>query len=73
MINQPILPWPDTRSKVKVARLEVTSAASDDKDCIAVNVDPNRLTPGVTASADPVLSMRSPAYAIWLGKRLSGQ
>lgn len=65
--------WPDTRTKVKVARLEISAADANDRDCDGVNFDPNRVTAGVTPSADPVLQMRSAAYAISFGKRLSGQ
>ncbi|MFT6269434.1 MAG: catalase, partial [Alphaproteobacteria bacterium] len=38
-----------------------------------LNFDPNILSAGFTPSADPVLRMRSPAYAISFGKRLSNQ
>ncbi len=65
--------WPDTRTKVKVARLDLNAADANDKDCDGLNFDPNRVTAGVTPSADPVLQMRSAAYAISFGKRLSGQ
>lgn len=65
--------WPDKRTKVKVARLEVSAADTNDRDCDGLNFDPNRVTAGVTPSADPVLQMRSAAYAISFGKRLSGQ
>lgn len=65
--------WPETRTKVKVARLSISAADINDRDCDGVNFDPNRVTAGVTPSADPVLQMRSAAYAISFGKRLSGQ
>mgnify|MGYP000860845521 CR=1 FL=1 len=65
--------WPDNRTKIKMARLDITAADIADKDCDGVNFDPNRVTAGVAPSADPVLQMRSAAYAISFGKRLSGQ
>lgn len=65
--------WPDARPKVTLARLELTTADISDKGCDNINFDPNRVTVGVTPSADPVLQMRSAAYAISFGKRLSGQ
>lgn len=65
--------WPDNRPTVTLATLNLSAADTGDKDCDAVNFDPNRVTPGVEPSADPVLQMRSAAYAISFGKRLSGQ
>jgi catalase len=41
--------------------------------CDKFNFDPNILSAGFTPSADPVLRMRSPAYGISFGKRLSNQ
>ncbi|MCS4306412.1 catalase [Rheinheimera pacifica] len=47
--------------------------ASVDTGCSNINFDPNVLSRGFSASDDSVLRMRSPAYAISFGKRLSGQ
>ena len=41
--------------------------------CTPINFDPNVLSAGFSAGADPILRMRSPAYAISFGQRLSGQ
>lgn len=65
--------WPDDRPTATLARLELTSADANDKGCEPLNFDPNRVTAGVSPSADSVLQMRSAAYAISFSKRLSGQ
>jgi catalase len=41
--------------------------------CTIINFDPNVMSAGFLPSDDPVLKMRSPAYAISFGKRLSNQ
>ena len=46
---------------------------SGGKDCTVINFDPTVLSAGFSASADPFLRMRSTAYAISFGKRMSGQ
>ena len=63
--------WPAERTRVELVKVLVTAAGGD--ECQQINFDPNLLSPGFRPSADPVLRMRSAAYAISLGKRLSGQ
>lgn len=58
--------WPQDRETVTVGRLRITDAGGE--ACDLVNFDPNRL-----ASDDPVLALRSAAYAISQGKRLANQ
>ena len=70
-INDPSLQWPDDRETVSVGTLTLTSAGG--VACEPVNFDPNQLARGITPSDDPVLALRSAAYAISFGKRLSGQ
>lgn len=67
----PSSPWPDDRTKVKLGT--VTLSSSGGEACKNTNFDPNILSAGFTPSEDPVLRMRSPAYAISFGKRLSNQ
>jgi catalase len=63
--------WPDARPKVSLGTVTLTSSGGD--VCKNTNFDPNMMSAGFTPSADPVLRMRSPAYAISFGKRLSNQ
>ncbi|MFT7260537.1 MAG: catalase [Glaciecola sp.] len=63
--------WPDTRPQVALGTVTVTANGGD--ACKNTNFDPNMMSAGFTPSADPILRMRSPAYAISLGKRLSNQ
>ena len=70
-INDPSSHWPSDREAVNVGTLTVTGAGG--AACEPVNFDPNQLARGVKPSDDPVLALRSAAYAISFGKRLSGQ
>jgi catalase len=63
--------WPNERPQVILGTVTVNASGGD--ACKNINFDPNMMSAGFTPSADPVLKMRSPAYAISFGKRLSGQ
>ncbi|GAA0858964.1 catalase family peroxidase [Aliiglaciecola litoralis] len=63
--------WPKERPQVTLGVITVTQAGGE--ACKNVNFDPNMLSSGFTPSDDPVLKMRSAAYAISFGKRLSNQ
>lgn len=63
--------WPASSKVVTGGEFRITQSGGD--LCKNINFDPNVLASGITASADPVLLMRSGAYAISFGKRLSGQ
>ena len=68
--TDPSVQWP-ARPTLNAGTLRIR--ASGDASCSNINFDPNVLSRGFSASADPVLKVRSPAYAISFGKRLSGQ
>lgn len=63
--------WPADRPQVALGTVSVTMSGGD--ACKNTNFDPNMISAGFTPSADPILRMRSPAYAISFGKRLSNQ
>ncbi len=63
--------WPEEREQVTMGSITITEVGG--MACDKLNFDPNILSAGFTPSADPVLRMRSPAYAISFGKRLSNQ
>ena len=67
----PSIVWPEERVKVTLGTLTLNSAG--DQTCKNTNFDPNIISKGFSPSADRVLRMRSPAYGISFGKRLSGQ
>ncbi len=66
----PSVQWPEDRPQVTLGTVRVT--ASGGTQCRDLNFDPNVLSAGFEPSDDPVLRMRSPAYAISFAKRLSG-
>jgi catalase len=67
----PSTSWPDTRPKVVMGKITVNEVGGD--ACKNTNFDPNLLSKGFTPSDDPILRMRSPAYGISFGKRMTGQ
>lgn len=73
-LDDPSVAWPPGREEQVLGELRVTSAAATDGgDCVGINFDPNVLAPGLRPSADPVLRIRSAAYALSFGRRLQGQ
>ncbi|MBA6233004.1 MULTISPECIES: catalase family peroxidase [unclassified Colwellia] len=70
-VIDPSQQWPNERPQVILGTVTVNASGGD--ACKNINFDPNMMSAGFTPSADPVLKMRSPAYAISFGKRLSGQ
>ena len=69
--TDPSVLWPKERKTLDIGLLSITEQGGD--ACTGLNFDPNVLSTGLRASADRVLQMRSPAYAISFGKRLTGQ
>jgi catalase len=69
--NDPSQKWPDDREIMEFGKLILNSVGGD--LCTPINFDPNVMSAGFKSSDDPVLRMRSPAYALSFGKRLSGQ
>lgn len=69
--DDPSRQWPATRPALKVGTFSIHKAGGE--ACTPINFDPNVMSTGFSAGADPILRMRSPAYAISFGRRLSGQ
>jgi catalase len=63
--------WPETRRTVNVGRLAVTEAtpAGEAGSCDAMLFDPMVLPEGIEPSDDPVLQVRSAAYAVSYSRR----
>ncbi|MFC3094132.1 catalase family peroxidase [Alteromonas sediminis] len=70
-VIDPSVQWPEDRKKVVLGKLVLEQSGGD--GCTPVNFDPNIMSAGFSPSDDPVLKMRSLAYAVSFGKRLSGQ
>ncbi len=70
-VIDPSQQWPKERETVKLGEIRVESVGGE--ACTATNFDPNVVSKGFSGSDDPVLKMRSPAYGISMGKRLSNQ
>ncbi|MFC4700205.1 catalase family peroxidase [Glaciecola siphonariae] len=70
-VIDPSQQWPEERPVITLGTLEINQAGGD--ACTAINFDPNVVPSGIKTSDDPVLKMRSPAYGISFGKRLSQQ
>lgn len=66
----PSVQWPASRKTLQAG--VVTLRSQGDNACDNINFDPNVLSAGISPSADPILAMRSAAYAISFGKRLTG-
>lgn len=66
----PSVQWPSSRKTLQAGL--VTLRSQGDNACDNINFDPNVLSSGISPSADPILAMRSAAYAISFGKRLTG-
>jgi catalase len=64
--------WPEDRTKVKVARLELASvdASGSKGPCDEVMFDPTSVPEGVETSGDPVLLIRPAAYAVSYSRRM---
>ncbi len=71
-LDDPTLIWPEDRPSVAVARLEITKAAAPGEKgaCDPLMFRPDNLADGFAPSADPILAIRSAAYAVSLARRM---
>ena len=71
--SDPTAEWPADRREILAGRLEITAPVEDaDAGCERLLFDPLTLCDGIEASGDPILPVRSRAYAVSL-KRRSGR
>ncbi len=70
-LDDPTRTWPDDRPVVEVARLVIdgVAPAGEKGACDPMMFRPDALAPGFEPSADPILAVRTPAYAISLARR----
>ena len=68
--DDPTVPWPDERTWVTAGRMILDEHTG--KECEPMIFDPGRLTAGIEPSDDPILRMRSAAYAVSFERRSAG-
>jgi catalase len=68
-IDDPSIPWPSTRRRVRLGKIEITRlAANTSEQDQALAFSPNSLLDGIK-TADPMLDFRSKAYPISVAER----
>ena len=69
-VDDPSSHWPSERRRVDAGVLELTEVVDDpERDGDIVVFDPMRLTDGIEATADPVLTYRPAAYSVSADRR----
>ena len=68
--RDPTKPWPEDRKRIDMGTITLTRAAADNaKAQRDLHFLPNRLTPGIEVSDDPLIDARVRAYVISFGRR----
>jgi catalase len=69
-INDATQPWPDTRGLVELGTLTITRAVPDSAEAQKKLLFlPGQLTDGIEASNDPLIGLRTAAYAVSFSRR----
>ncbi|MFL9583967.1 catalase family peroxidase [Stenotrophomonas sp. AB1(2024)] len=69
-INDPSIPWPDSRRQVKVGTLSLTALQPQAGGaCNNLNFDPLILPSGIAGTDDPILAARSAVYSESFNRR----
>ncbi|BCX17070.1 MAG: catalase-related peroxidase [Geminicoccaceae bacterium] len=70
-LDDPTATWPEKRRTVEVARLEIreVAPAGEKGACDPLMFAPDNLAEGLAPSADPILAVRTAAYAVSLARR----
>lgn len=72
--TNPSVMWPGGRKEFKAGTLTISSAmAQDSAACSKINYDPLVMADGIAATNDPILTFRSPSYAVSFSRRLQGK
>lgn len=71
-LDDPTQTWPEDRPMVAVARLEIDKVAAEGEKgrCDPMMFRPDNLAEGFEPSADPILAIRTAAYAVSLARRM---
>jgi catalase len=68
--KDPTQPWPESRKVVDLGTITLTKVPADQAAAQkALRYLPNRLTPGIEVSDDPLIDARVRAYLISFGRR----
>jgi catalase len=72
--TDPTQAWPKDRREFKAGTLTLSSAAPQKgAPCEPINFDPLGMAAGIEPTDDPILLLRSPAYAVSFSKRFEGK
>ncbi|GAB3417283.1 catalase family peroxidase [Massilia agilis] len=72
--TDPTVLWPEDRKEFKAGTLALSSAMPQKGGaCEKINYDPLVMADGIAATSDPILTFRSPAYAVSFSRRLQGK
>ncbi|WP_229483448.1 catalase family peroxidase [Massilia horti] len=72
--DNPTVLWPADRKQIKAGTLTITSAMPQKgAACEKINYDPLVMAEGIEPTNDPILTFRSPAYAVSFAKRIQGK
>jgi catalase len=72
--TDPTVLWPSDRKEFKAGTLTISSAMPQDSAaCSKINYDPLVMADGIAATNDPILTFRSPSYAVSFSRRLQGK
>jgi catalase len=72
--TDPTVLWPSGRKEFKAGTLTISSAMMQDSSaCSKINYDPLVMADGIAATSDPILTFRSPSYAVSFSRRTQGK
>jgi catalase len=72
--TDPTVLWPSKRKEFKAGTLTIASAMPQQGGpCEKINYDPLVMADGIAPTNDPILTFRSPSYAVSFSRRLQGK
>lgn len=72
--DDPTALWPADRKRFTAGTLTITAAMPQKgAECEPINFDPLVMADGIAPTNDPILAIRSPAYAVSFSKRMGGR
>lgn len=72
-VNDPAIAWPSSNPLVELGTIAVNRINADPEASRTTLFNPVSLPAGIAPSADPVLALRFPAYAVSFGQRTTGE
>ena len=71
-VIDPAIAWPSSNPVVELGTISVDKFTADPEANRAILFNPVSVPPGIEPSADPILALRFPAYAVSFGQRATG-